>query len=350
MSIVYHERPGVYSDYDASSITATGRSERVIALIGISEAKAGLYTVTSYSSGKTTFGETSQLGRMMKLAYQNGAGTVLACPVAADTEAAYTAALALVMAEKQASFCVVGSALKEVHLALRDAVEAASGQRGECIGLVGMTNPTNAQLSERAALLNSERMVLAAPDVYLTGETALAGGCMAAAALAGILCDQSDPAMPLNGQVLLGISGVSGAYEDTEYDALVKNGVTVLECVGGRVSVIRGLTTRTKTGGSEDKTFRELTTMLIVDDVIPSIRTALRAKFMRAKNNALTRNAIRSQVVVELADRIDREIIESYDHLSVTASTTDPTVCVVEFEFTVVHGLNRIYLTAHISV
>lgn len=173
---------------------------------------------------------------------------------------------------------------------------------------------------------------------------------MAAAALAGVLCDQSDPAMPLNGQVLLGISGVSGAYEDTEYDALVKNGVTVLECVGGRVSVIRGLTTRTKTGGSEDKTFRELTTMLIVDDVIPSIRTALRAKFMRAKNNALTRNAIRSQVVVELEDRIDREIIESYDHLSVTASTTDPTVCVVEFEFTVVHGLNRIYLTAHISV
>ena len=78
-------------------------------------------------------------------------------------------------------------------------------------------------------------------------------------------------------------------------------------------------------------------------------REVLRAKLMRAKNNALTRNAIRSQVVVELEDRIDREIIESYDHLSVTASTTDPTVCVVEFEFTVVHGLNRSYLTAHLS-
>ena len=350
MSIVYHERPGVYSDYDASSITATGRSERVIALAGLSEAKAGVYTVTSYSAGKSVFGENSQLGRMLRLAYQNGAGTVLACPVAEDTAAAYTTALALIFAEKQASFCVVGSALEAVHKALRDAVEAASGQRGECIGIAGMSGPTKEKLAERAQALNSERMVLMAPDVYLTGETSAAGGCMAAAALAGVLTDQSDPAMPLNGQVLRGISGVSASYEDTEYDALVAAGVTVLECIGGKVSVIRGLTTRTKTGGSADQTFRELTTMLIVDDVIPAIRTSLRAKFARAKNNALTRNAIRNQVVVELEDRIDREIIERYDHLTVTASTTDPTVCVVEFEFAVVHGLNRIYLTAHISV
>lgn len=143
---------------------------------------------------------------------------------------------------------------------------------------------------------------------------------------------------------------MTAAYEDTEYDALAAAGVTVLECVGGKVRVIRGLTTRTKTGEVSDKTFRELTTILIVDDVIPSIRTALRARFTRAKNNALTRNAIRNQVVVELEDRIAKEIIEGYDHLTVTASTTDPTVCVVEFEFRVVHGLSRIYLTAHISV
>ena len=68
MSITYHERPGVYSDYDASSVTATGSTERVIALAGVSEAKSGLYTVTSYASGRDTFGESSQLGRMLKLA------------------------------------------------------------------------------------------------------------------------------------------------------------------------------------------------------------------------------------------------------------------------------------------
>ena len=132
--------------------------------------------------------------------------------------------------------------------------------------------------------------------------------------------------------------------------ALVKGGVTVLECYGGRVSVMRGITTRTKTGQTQDATFRELGTILIVDDVVPAIRRSLRAKFTRAKNNALTRNAIRSQVIVELEDRIEREIIEGYDNLTVTALESDPTTCLVEFEFTVVHGLNRIFLTAHISV
>lgn len=350
MSVIYHERPGVYSDYDASSVGAAGSTERILALIGMSEAKAGLYTVTSCASGKETFGEESQLGKMLALAYQNGAGTVLVCPVAEDSEKAYRAALALVLAEKRASFCVIASAQEAIQLAMRDAIEESAGQRGECIGLVGMQEPDTQALIARAQKLNSERMVLIGPGVYLAGESKEADGCMAAAALAGVLCDQSDPAAPLNGQVLQGLTGVTTAYADTEYDALAAAGVTALECIGGRVSVIRGLTTRTKSGEVSDRTFRELTTMLIVDDVIPSIRTALRAKFTRAKNNAVTRNAIRNQVVVELENRIAREIVESYDNLTVTASTTDPTTCVVEFEFSVVHGLNRIYLTAHISV
>ena len=270
--------------------------------------------------------------------------------MAEDTLAAYQAAFALVFQEKQASFCAIGSALETVQTALRSAVEEASQQKGECIGLVGMKGASVTQLCARAELLNSERMVLVGPDVYRTGEEAASGGWMAAAALAGALSDQSDPSMPLNGQVLRGFDGVASVYADTDYDALVGAGVTVCECVGGEVSVIRGLTTRTKTGGSEDLTFRELGTILVVDDVIPSIRAALRRTFTRAKNNAVTRNAIRNRVIIELEDRISREIIDSYDNLTVTPLETDPTVCVVEFEFSVVHGLNRIYLTAHISV
>ena len=104
MSLVYHERPGVYSSYDASSIIARGSTERVIALIGKAEAKAGLYRLHSYAEAKEAFAEGSELGRMAKLAYQNGAGTVLASPVADDTLEAYQAALALVFAEKEAGF------------------------------------------------------------------------------------------------------------------------------------------------------------------------------------------------------------------------------------------------------
>ena len=176
MSMIYHERPGVYSDYDASSVSASGSTERVIALIGMSEAESGLYTITSSASGKQAFGETSELGRMVQLAYRNGAGKVLACPVAEDSLAAYQAAYTLVFQEKQASFCAIGSALEAVQTALRAAVEESSQQKGECIGLVGMKNASVAELCARAELLNSERMVLVGPDVYCTGEDTASGG------------------------------------------------------------------------------------------------------------------------------------------------------------------------------
>ena len=144
--------------------------------------------------------------------------------------------------------------------------------------------------------------------------------------------------------------GLSASYDDTQVDTLVTGGVTPLECVSGEVSIVRGITTRTTTGGAADKTWRELTTVRIVDDVIPALRASLRARFVRSKNTAQVRAAIRSQVMVELENKRAQEIIDSFGEVSVKASEDDPTVCLVEFSFAVAHGLNRIYLSAHITV
>jgi hypothetical protein len=88
----------------------------------------------------------------------------------------------------------------------------------------------------------------------------------------------------------------------------------------------------------------------IVDNVIPSLRDALRSKFQRAKNTPQSRSAIRAQVILELENKLAREIITGYDSVSVTADSTDPTRCLVDFSFAAAHGLNQIWLTAHISV
>ena len=53
---------------------------------------------------------------------------------------------------------------------------------------------------------------------------------------------------------------------------------------------------------------------------------------------------------MELENKKNAEYIDSYGDVSVTALESDPTVCVVEFGFAVAHGLNRIYLSAHITV
>lgn len=271
--------------------------------------------------------------------YRNGAAVVKAVKVSAATPTGYEAAFAA-LEQEAVDVIVCDSTSVDVQLKLRASVEKASGAQKERIGVVsGGASETAAKLVERAGKLNSERMVLTAP-----------GDVRMAAAAAAVIAGESDPSVPVNGAVLAGFSGLSASYDDTQVDTLVTGGVTPLECVSGEVSIVRGITTRTTTGGAADKTWRELTTVRIVDDVIPALRASLRARFVRSKNTAQVRAAIRSQVMVELENKRAQEIIDSFGEVSVKASEDDPTVCLVEFSFAVAHGLNRIYLSAHITV
>ena len=101
----------------------------------------------------------------------------------------------------------------------------------------------------RAEAINSERMVLVGPDMKDESGKALSG-VFAAAAVAGAIACGADPAVPLNGAELYGIGGLQSVYSDNDIDLLVQGGVTPLEDVGGVVSPVRGITTRTKTGSA----------------------------------------------------------------------------------------------------
>ena len=350
MSESRHERPGVYSSYDASAVVTAGRGSKIIGVAA--KAASGtvgeVVTLTGYTAGVAAFGEDVDTGMstILRLLFLNGASTVAAVRVA-DEEPDYAGAFG-VLGKVEAQILVCDSGELSVQQALRTAVETASEQRRERIAVVGGSGLKASELVERAAELNSERMVLVGPDL-VRGEGTLPG-VFASAALAGAIASGTDPAIPLNGAELSGLEGLTEDYTDNDIDLLVRGGVTPLESVGGVVSPVRGITTRTTTGGAADSTWRELTTILIVDDIIPSIRTALRSRFSRAKNTARGRSAIRSQVIVELEKKVAAEIIDSYGEVTVNALEEDPTVCLVEFGFAVAHGLNQIYLTVHMTV
>ena len=356
MNNTIHERPGVYSSYDASSILSgenTGRTVGVAAIAAEGDCSE-VVLLHSYAEGIEAFGEdaagTHGMAAILKLLFANGAGAVKAVAVAAeDDEADYESAFALLGEEDDIAIVVCDSADGEVHAALRDAVTEASEKRRERIAVVGGSGETTAQMIAHAQSINSERVVLVGPDVTLDDGAAVSA-VFAAAAVAGVIAGSGDVSVPINGAALARIRSVSARLDDNAVDSLVYGGVTALECVSGICSPIRGITTKTTSGGAADTTWRELTTILIVDDVIPSIRDAIRARFTRSKNTAQTRGAIRSQVVLELEEKLAREMIDSYGNVSVTAMASDPTVCLVEFGFTVAHGLNRVYLTAHITV
>ena len=353
MSEIKHERPGVYSSYDASAVITAGRAIKTIGVAAksVRGTVGDAVTLTGYSAGVAAFGEDTTPGMttILKILFANGASTVVAVKVAdegaqADYEAAFE-----VLGKQDVQIIVCDSADTAVQQALRTAVEEASAVRKERIAVVGGDDDTVEELVARAAALNSERMVLVGPDALDSNGNVLPG-IFAAAAVAGVIAAGKDPAVPLNGAEVKGLGGLNADYSDNDIDLLVRGGVTPLESVAGVISPVRGITTRTTTGGATDSTWRELTTILIVDDIIPTIRASLRSKFSRTKNTVRSRGAIRSQVIVELEKKVAAEIIDGYGEVSVTASDEDPTVCLVEFNFAVAHGLNQIYLTVHITV
>ncbi len=355
-----HERPGVYSQFEASGIISTRSGARPVGVVGacFQGDEEGPVLIVNEAQAVSTFGAASSITAVIQMALRCGATRVHAVgiqgevgedgTVAPDLEAYVTAFAALGEVEDLA-VVVCDSEDLSVQQALRESVRVASEGRRERIGVVGITADNIEAYIERAEGLQSERMVLVAPS-GVTKLGAAVSGAVTAAAVAGAIAQNTDPSLPLSGATLAELSGLVTRYNDNEIDALILGGVTPLEAFAGQVSVIRAVTTRTKTDGSEDATWRELSTILIADTVMSGLRNVVRTQFSRAKNTAQTRDAIRSLVILELENFKAREVIDGYQNVTVTQSEESPTVCRVNFSFAVAHALNQIVLTAFILV
>jgi hypothetical protein len=354
--MVTSERPGVYTSYSVSGVLSSGRTNRgTVGVVAIASTgtKGEIYDITSYTEAVSVFGEDCNLTKLLRILILNGVITVKAIPVALSAEgtpdtAAYTEAFATMAGIDEIKILICDSSAADVHAAMRDSILSADERYAYRIGVVE-GNGSVSELITAAQAVNCERMILTAPGALdMAGDAAVCGST--AAAVAGAILSESDPAIPLNGVTLYGLGGLNAAYNDGEITLLVRGGVMPLENSGGTISIIRGITTKTTTDGAPDDTWRELNTILIVDDVIPTVRDALKRMFTRAKNTVQTRGAIRTQVIVELEKKLAAEIIDGYDNVAVVQNASDPTVCDVSFAFTVTHGLNQIQLVAHITV
>jgi phage tail sheath gpL-like len=344
-----NERPGVYSSVEVTSTLSGSATGKVVGLAAAAEigTKGACVKISSYGEAVSAFGSDCSITKLIEILFSNGASAVQA--VAAEVGTApdtddYTQAFAALMVKEDVSIMICDSDDSAVHAAMMSAIGSAVESCKYRIGIVE-TGGTVTEVTACAAALNCERMVMVYPAE--SGTEATAGAV--AAAVAGAVASGGDPALPLNGAVLEGVD-IDRRFTDAEITGLVQAGVTPVEYVSGEVCVVRGVTTRTTTNSVSDATWRELTTVLIIDDIVPSIRAGLRKKFPRVKNTEQTRGAIRTQVLIELESKKSKEIIESYGTVTAQASVDDPTVCEVSFVFTVAHGLNSINLTAHISV
>ena len=340
-NLTNHERPGIYSGYEMTSVLQSGSGGRAVALVamvsGEEAALAGKVVTLHKAEG---FSAESRMGQMVALALANGAYCVYACGVREVGE--YGAAYEAVLACDNVGVLVSDAGGEGGLQLLREAVAAASADRRECVGIGGVSGTVSEQIA-LAQAVNSERMVL-------VGTTAAGGEALFAAAVGGAVAGMGDVSVPLGGAELSGALPDCGVFSDNEMDALVRGGVTAVESRRGVFEVVRAVTSRSKSGSGSDSTWRELSTVLIVDNVVSGLRESLKARFHRARNTEQTRGAIRSQVILELENKKNREMIGGYQAVSVKAMEANPTVCLVEFAFSVSHGLNQIWISAHISV
>lgn len=346
-----NERPGVYSSIEVSSSLNGSKSGKTVGVAAVSETgeKTVCRRVSSYGEAVTLFGAGCVLTELIRILFLNGAFAVEAVPVttgsASPAVADYEAAFGALMDRENVAIMICDSTEAAMHNAMKTAIAGASENSKYRIGIVETSGPVSSA-ADKAKGLNCERMAA----VCCASESDSGSKGEAAAAVAGAVACGTDPALPLNGVELFGFDYCTRSFSDGDITTLVRNGVMPVERVGGAVYVVRGVTTRTTTSGEADETWRELTTVLIIDDVVPSIRSSLRVKFPRVKNTVQTRGAIRTQVIIELENKLKKEIIDSYGPVTAEADEDDPSVCIVSFAFTVAHGLNRINLTAHISV
>ena len=162
-AVTKHERPGVYSSYEASSLTAAAAGGGNVAVVAAVD-KTGLeecYQWTSYSRAAADVGDCA-LSRMAQAAIRNGAGMVYGIPAGGD----YDAAFAVMAALEDVNVVVCDSADLTVQQALKDVVLECSAARRERIAVVGGEDGEDVeQLTQRAAQLNCERMMLVAPGM-----------------------------------------------------------------------------------------------------------------------------------------------------------------------------------------
>ena len=84
MELTTHERPGVYSAYDASTVVSGSGGGKVAGLAALvtGETDGALVRVSRYEDAVAAFGEDEAITELIRLLLLNGAAAVAAVPVA----------------------------------------------------------------------------------------------------------------------------------------------------------------------------------------------------------------------------------------------------------------------------
>lgn len=338
-------RPGVFSSYTAASSYSPRTGTKTIALLGafgepyhtVRRCSARPYDVPA---------SPALLGELASVLFSGGTPSFIfvsqpETPAAEDTAAALSA-----LDAESFDFLVCCAGAADTLAAVKTWVSERSLAQKETVAFAGASGAAAAQTLARG--LNCERFLLVCP-AGKAAASALASPAISAAALAGALAVQTDPAASFSGMELPGLTALE-ALSAQEIEALLAAGVTPLEMNGSAACCVRALTTRTLTDGVSDRTFAPANTILIIDHVMKTLREGLRLLLRGARNDARTLSAVGTQTAVLLESLKDAGVLSAYASPQVYSPAGDPETCVVEISFAAAYIVNQIHISAHIAL
>ncbi len=292
-------------------------------------------------------GEGETFCNLCSILLSSGVSKLYAVPLTADGSKAkpeqYPAAFAKLGAVKQSGVMLCDSGEREIIGKLTQAAADASQKQRERIAVAATDKATAAQTAREE---NNERLVLCCQkgkSVFFSQELPI----VTAAAIAGMIAaakpDDSFYYRPIK------LLERTEELEEEQIEQMIQSGVTVLEEGTSGTECICCVTTRTRSGGEEDRSFTQINTVLMIDDIIRSVRERL-SQLIRGGRTLFSPDSVASLAAVVLDEKKQAGYLSEFEPPVVYEQEQDPSVCVVELEFRLVSVLSRIYLTAHISL
>ena len=291
----------------------------------------------------------SSLVRIASIAFgaaiTNFASTVLTGGATGASPASWTPYFDTVAEEFSDILCVLSSS-NTIHAEAESHVSLMEGRGQRKVAFVGGSlSESVTDTKRRASFLNSSRVVLAYPGIYIkdstTELTKLVPPYFTAALLAG-RASGVDPSEPLTfdyfNLIALEKNLLSGS---SDVDDLMTSGVATLENVyGGGIRLAQSITTDLEIGSP----FRELSLRRGSDALSDKITRSLEATFVGRKGVPVNITTIALATKSILTEAVANEEITAFRNITVTFSGS---VVKVDYDVAYIEPINFILITSH---
>ena len=292
----------------------------------------------------------SPLSLCAKLAFDNGATSVITKAVQGDTDKDYIDALTELNKAKDIAILTCAAGRGSLASSIAMATTSATSQEMErraIIGLDGTSNSISAEsISSTARQLSNRRVMLVAPSIVEYRLASLnrnvqIGGQYLAAAVAGVAI-AIGVQEPLTRKSVFGLESIPDVFDVTTKNALAASGVTIVdETFQGVIRVRHGVTT-----DASSKNRAEWSVVGVTDYVVSSVRSMLdSAGFIGSAITSATIPSLVGMTTSFLTSAVAENVIGDFDQLSIVQRPTEPDVIDIRFGVGFLFPLNRIYVT-----